>query len=195
MKDLGGRRMKVVGLTGSPRPSGYTNYLVDLALNELAERGFETERIDLCRQRILPCLAHDDCSSFATCKQKDDAPLILEKYYAADAVILGSPVYFHNVTSQMKAFMDRCYFPYVHKKRLRASCIGIVMVAKRSGSEHGLEAFRRFLKPSVNLPEDRIITVTGYVGEPSSKIDNPGLAEEARQMGRRIVEMLGRAQS
>jgi multimeric flavodoxin WrbA len=182
--------MKVVGITGSPRPYGYSNYLVDLALRELAERGFETEKIDLYKYRILPCLAHDNCPSFAACKQTDDANGIIEKYYSADAVILASPVFFHNVPSQMKAFMDRCYFPYVHKKRVKASCLGLIAVARRSGTDQGIGAFRRFLRPSIDIPEERIITITGYVGNPSSTVDNPALAEEAREMGRKLAALL-----
>jgi multimeric flavodoxin WrbA len=57
-------RPTVVAIVGSPRASGNTSYLVDVALDELARRGAAVEKIGLGEHRILPCEGHDDCVDF-----------------------------------------------------------------------------------------------------------------------------------
>jgi len=113
--------MNILAIVGSPRPGGNTSYLVDQALQEVAAHGFETEKIMLARYRVNPCLGHEDCASFSACKQDDDAPWILDRFISADAVILGSPVYYYNMTAQMKAFVDKNYFLYKHDISMHCS--------------------------------------------------------------------------
>jgi multimeric flavodoxin WrbA len=106
--------MKILAIVGSPRPKGNTSYLVDCALEDAADHGIETEKIILSQYKVNPCQGHDNCSSFSSCKQDDDVPWILDKFCNADGIILGSPVYYYNMTAQMKAFIDRNYFLYRH---------------------------------------------------------------------------------
>ena len=120
--------MKIVAIVGSPRPGGNTSYLVDQALQEVAAQGFEIQKIILSRHRVNPCLGHEQCASFSTCRQDDDAPLILNKFSSADGVILGSPAYYNNMTAQMKAFVDRNYFLYTHRISARALCAGLIVI-------------------------------------------------------------------
>lgn len=102
--------MKVVAIVGSPHAQGNTSYLTDVALQELSVKGIDTEKFVLGQYTIGPCLAHEGCSTFTICKVKDDTPGIIEKFNQADGVILASPVYFWDVTAQMKTFIDRNFF-------------------------------------------------------------------------------------
>ena len=99
--------MKIIAIVGSLRPTGNTNYLIDQVLQEADTQGFETDRIILSQYQMNPCLEHANCSSFEICRQDDDAPWILDKFRSAYGIILGSPVYYHNMTGQMKAFVYR----------------------------------------------------------------------------------------
>ena len=182
--------MKVIAIMGSPRLTGNTNYLVDQALGEVATRGFETEKIALVQHRVNPCLGHEDCASFSACKQSDDAPWILEKFSSAEGVILGSPVYYYNVTAQMKAFIDRNYFLYTHERLLRAFCAGLIVISGGGGTEHTVGALRRFLKLSADIPDDRIITLTGHANKLGEVKSNLALVNKARELGRQIAEIL-----
>ena len=103
--------MKVVAIGGSPRLQGHTNYLIDQALNELASRGIETEKIVLNEYKIGPCQAHLNCASFSECQQKDDGSWILEKFRQADGVIIASPVYFEYFGTD-KGFYGQEFFPF-----------------------------------------------------------------------------------
>ncbi len=122
--------MKILAIVGSPRPKGNTSFLVDRALDEAARLGAETEKIVMSQHEVNPCLGHANCDSFESCSQKDDAGWIIDKFYEADGVILASPVYYLNVTAQMKAFLDRNYFPYKKNLRARARSVGIIVVAE-----------------------------------------------------------------
>ena len=179
--------MKVVAIGGSPRLQGNTNYLIDQALGELASRGVETEKIVLNEYKIGPCQAHNNCASFSECQQKDDASWILEKFSQADGVIIASPVYFGSISAQIKAFMDRSFFIYMHNKRPQAKCAGLIAVAGRRGAEETLKELRKF----VRSPDIKVLTIAGYSGrpdaDPKSQVE---LIKQAKDMGQQMAEIL-----
>jgi multimeric flavodoxin WrbA len=82
----------------------------------------------LGERRVAGCLGHDDCAERRVCPLGDDAADILDAVYAADGLILATPVYYENVSAQMKAFMDRNAFRYAHDEWLRAKAVGLVAV-------------------------------------------------------------------
>ena len=182
--------MKIVAIVGSPRPAGNTSYLVDQALQEAATHGCETEKIMLSQYRVNPCLGHEDCSTLSACKQKDDAPGILEKFSCADGVILATPVYYYNMSAQMKAFVDRHYFLYTHDIPLKAVCAGFIVIAGSDGIDQTARALRRFLKLASDIPDSRTLTLTGCATKPGEVRNNPALVEEARNLGRQLAEMI-----
>jgi multimeric flavodoxin WrbA len=61
----------------------------------------------LSELEIKPCVGHDDCSAYKECPQNDDMNLLLNKFLEAEGIILATPVYWYNVTAQMKTFIDR----------------------------------------------------------------------------------------
>ena len=180
--------MKIVAIVGSPRPRGNTNYLVDQALAEAEKLGVETEKVDLTRYTVNPCQGHDNCASQAECLQKDDAPWILEKFRQADGVILGTPVYYYNMTAQMKAFVDRNYFLYKHDIGIEAKVGGLIVVAGGEGMGQTDRAMRRFL--AFYIANDRINTVIGLANRLGEMKNNASAIEEARKLGRDMASQL-----
>jgi len=177
--------MKVVAIVGSPHPDGNTSYLVDEALKELASRGIETEKISLAECAIAPCQGHDKCGTFKVCKIKDDGPAVIQKFNAADAVILASPVYFGDVTAQMKAFIDRNFFTFIHDGRKKAKYAGLIAIGGGGGAEETAATLKRF----AGLPDEAFFIVAGYHGEKAAK-DKPALVKQARDMGKQIAAKL-----
>lgn len=182
--------MKILAIVGSPRPRGNTSYLVDQALQEAAAHGLETEKIILSKYKVNPCQGHDNCSSFSTCKQDDDVPWMLDKFCSAEGILLGSPVYYYNMTAQMKAFVDRNYFLYRHNISPRMVCAGLIVVGGSAGLEHTVRALRRFVKLSADIPDDRIVRLSGCASKPGEVKNNAELVEEARSLGSRMAEIL-----
>ena len=98
--------MRVLGISGSPRRGGNTDFVINTALGILAEEGLETEFVSLANRAVQPCLACGRClqSEKVQCLQEDPAfEGMLEKFSAAQGILIGSPVYFGSATPQMMA--------------------------------------------------------------------------------------------
>jgi multimeric flavodoxin WrbA len=177
--------MKVLAIVGSPHAEGNTSYLADEALKELAAQGIETEKIVLGQCTVAPCMGHEKCGTFEVCKIKDDAPGIIEKYNKADAVILASPVYFFNVSAQMKSFIDRNFFTFTHEGKKKAKYAGLIAIGGGGGADETIATLKRF----VGLPDEKCFIVSGYLGPDKAK-DKPALVKKAKDMGKKMGEGL-----
>jgi len=102
--------MKVVTLLGSPRVNGNTATLAKV-FNETAEKlGADVQTFMLNNLVYKGCQACEICKTkLDRCVIKDDLAPILESVKHADILVLATPVYFADVSSQLKTFVDRCY--------------------------------------------------------------------------------------
>lgn len=99
--------MKILAIVGSPRKNGKITKLAEQILEGARYNSNETKLINLYDFDIKPCLGDWACVKLGTCHIKDDFEKIYNKLVEADVVILGSPVYWANVTGVMKNFFDR----------------------------------------------------------------------------------------
>lgn len=182
--------MKIIAIVGSPRLNGNTSYLVDEALKEASKLGAQTEKLVLSQYDIKPCLGHDDCASFSSCRQKDDTGWMLDRFCEADGVILATPVYYYNVSAQMKAFIDRNYFLYKHNRKSQAGAVGAIVVAETEGIEDTLHTLKQFIDESFLVDEKRKFIIRGYASRTGDVKNNIPLVEEARKLGKQMAEVL-----
>ncbi len=110
--------MNVIAINGSPRKKWNTATLLENALEGASSQGAETEMFHLYDYDFKGCMSCFACKtkdgkSYGQCALKDDLTPVLEKINDADAVILGSPVYFSSVSGEMKSFMERMLFPKI----------------------------------------------------------------------------------
>ena len=111
--------MFVLGLQGSPRKKGNTAHLLGEFLKEAESRGARTHTIEVCRRHIDACKELIVCEKKGYCPIKDDmAAEIYGLLRRADVVVAASPVFFYNVTAQLKALIDRCQTLWARKYRL-----------------------------------------------------------------------------
>jgi multimeric flavodoxin WrbA len=102
--------MKIVAVLGSPRPEGNSSTLAHAFLEAARARGAETQEFLLNRMDFKGCQACMTCKTKTqTCALEDDLSPVLEAVREADILVLASPVYFGDISSQMKAFFDRTY--------------------------------------------------------------------------------------
>ena len=102
--------MKVVAFNGSPRKKGNTQILINKVFEELEAKNIETEIVQVGAKPIKGCRACYKCFENQDNRCTMDNDLVNEciaKMVEADGIILGSPVYFTNVTSEIKALIDR----------------------------------------------------------------------------------------
>ncbi len=182
-------RPKVVAVIGSPRRRGNTATLVEAALEELERRGCECTRIVLAEKRIEFCSGHVYCGERA-CPHDDDMAGILEQVYAADGLILATPIYYENVSGQMKTFMDRNATRYYGEEWLAPKVVGLIAVAGESEAEDTLAAMRRFLALS-NPEELPVVALGGCADKPGEAAQDAELMAKARALGRSMAEQLG----
>ena len=110
--------MKVLAINGSPRKNKNTAILLNKALEGAASQGAETELIHLYDLNYKGCISCFSCKlkngkSYGKCALKDNLTPILEKAANANAIILGSPIYFASVTGAMRSFLERFMFQYL----------------------------------------------------------------------------------
>lgn len=104
---------KVLILEGSPRRNGNSAILSGEFARGAEEAGCSVEKVQIAGKKIAGCLGCNGCyRNGGTCVQKDDMAEIREKMLAADVIVLASPIYFHSMTAQMKAVIDRSYAFY-----------------------------------------------------------------------------------
>lgn len=113
--------MKAVFINGSPRKGWNTHKLLESAMRGAAENGYETELIHLgdidykgCRG-CLVCKLKDSPAN-GLCVMRDDLRPVLERVMDADVLVIGSPVYFGDLTSDTLAFLERLRFPVLNYK-------------------------------------------------------------------------------
>jgi len=101
--------LKVLGIVGSRRKGGNTDLLVRKVLEGASAHKIETECIYLNDYEIADCTGCEGCKNTFSCILNDDMQIIYRLLESADALVLGSPTYFYNVTGITKNFFDRLY--------------------------------------------------------------------------------------
>ena len=140
--------MKVVAFNGSARKDGNTAILIRHVFQELETEGIETEFIQLSGSKIHGCIACMKCfeNKDQRCSVKDDIINdCIEKMLDADGIILGSPTYFANVSTEMKALIDRAGMVSRANGDMLARKVGAAVVAvRRAGAIHVFNSINHF---------------------------------------------------
>lgn len=110
--------MKVIAVNGSPRKNWNTAALLEKALDGAKSVGADTEIIHLYDLNFKGCTSCFACKRKGSrhighCAMKDDLTSVLEKISECDVLLLGSPIYFANITGEMQSFLERLLFSSV----------------------------------------------------------------------------------
>lgn len=172
--------MNIIYLSGSPRKRSNTDYLLNHMLNQTGG-----EFIKLTDYTIEPCRSCWECLKNGSCAINDDMKkTIMPKIIAADALVVGSPVYFNNVTAQLKSFIDRTWSI---RRKLRNKIGATVVVGRRYGAEGAIMAINAFF-----LKHAMIIASRGVSGMAFQAEEIKGDAESieaAGKLGNRLLEL------
>ena len=136
--------MKVLALNGSPRKNGNTATLLEKVLSPLIEAGWETEIVQIGGQKIQGCRGCLKCAEKKNRRCVFDNDIlngVLEKMLAADAMILGTPCYFTDMSAEMKALVDRAGFvAFVNGGLFQGKIGAAVVAAGRGGATHAFDS-------------------------------------------------------
>jgi multimeric flavodoxin WrbA len=177
--------MKAIAICGSPRKNGNTEIMLKEALKGAQKEGAKTELIQLAEKNIKYCLGHDDCGY--PCKIKDDMDGIYKKLIEADIIIIGSPVYYCNVSGLLKNFMDRCTCLTKGLKlenKIGAAVTVSGFFAGNAETEYHIWDFLNW--QGVTLPGR--CTVEGYAEKKEGILKRKDNLKSARELGERLVD-------
>ncbi len=186
------KRPKIVAFNGSPRKDGNTSILIRRILDELENEGIETELVQVGGQMIRGCT---DCRR---CFENRDRRCVFDddivndcigKMVDADGIILASPVYFLDVTAEMKALIDRAGVvarandgPFRRKAAIAAAAV------RRSGANHTVDTMLHFMLYSgMTVTGAPVIGIGRDIGD--VRKDEEGMAR-AKEAGKNMAWLL-----
>jgi len=112
-------KLKVLGISSSPRAKGNTDLLAREALAGAESAGAEVSFFGLRSLNISPCTECDSCRETGSCRIEDDFQKVLSQMLEADRLIFATPVFFMSVTAQAKMLIDRCQCLWARKYVLK----------------------------------------------------------------------------
>jgi multimeric flavodoxin WrbA len=140
--------MKVMAFNGSARKDGNTAILIRTVFSELEKEGIETELFQLAGKKIQGCIACFKCfqNKDRHCSVKKDVlNECIDKMLEADGIILGSPTYFADVSSELKALIDRSGLVAKANADMFRRKVGAAVVAvRRGGAIHAFDSINHF---------------------------------------------------
>jgi multimeric flavodoxin WrbA len=186
--------MKVVAFNGSARKDGNTAILINQALEELEKQGIETEMIQLSGQRIRGCTACYKCfdNKDKKCAVTEDAMNeYIARMFDADGIILASPTYFADVSSELKALIDRAGLVARANDNMFRRKVGAAIVAvRRAGAIHAFDTINHFfLIGEMIIPGSSYWNVGLGLKKGDAENDEEGL-QTMQQLGRNMAWLL-----
>lgn len=183
---------KVLAINGSPRKDGNTAILIRHILKELEQEGIGTETIQIGGKNVHGCTACMKCFENRDGKctiDNDMVNTIIEKMRKADGIILGSPVYFLDVTAEMKALIDRVGFvSYANDFPLKNKIGNVAVAVRRAGASRTADSMLHFLLANdMIVPGLPVMGMGREIGDVER--DEEGL-DSAKHLGQTMARLL-----
>jgi multimeric flavodoxin WrbA len=181
--------MKVIGISGSPRPNGNTEILLQKSLEPCVEKNWRVIEFYLSKQKVLPCDGCDKYIDSSECIIDDDMKILYKEFRNFDALIVASPTYYRNVSAQLKAVIDRTY-ALTKSQSLKGKLGGAITVGR---GESGGQSFTLSIIHNFFLSSG-MICIPGEVNGVSATADKAGniltqskRLQQARMLGENIL--------
>ena len=172
--------MKILYVSGSPRKKSNTDYLLKLMLSITGG-----QFVKLINYKIEPCKSCWACQKLGKCTIADDmSNVLIPMLFDTDAVVLGSPVYFNNVSAQLKAFIDRTW---CIRGKLKNKIGGAVVVGRKYGAESAITAINAFFLKHEMIPSNRGVCGDAFNSE--DILQDLNSLEAAKSLAKRIIEL------
>jgi multimeric flavodoxin WrbA len=188
--------MKAIAINGSPRSGGNTEILLKKVLEPLEAAGWTTEYRRIGGKAVRGCMACFKCiekQNRRCINDNDDMNDYLEQMFAADAIILGSPTYFSDVTPELKALIDRAGFVSLANGGMLKGKIGAAVVAvRRGGGTHVFDTINHMFLISSMIVPGSLYWNLGVGQEKGEVLDDEEALRNMDHLGH-IVDWLGNA--
>ncbi len=187
-------KLKVIAFNGSARKNGNTVILINAVFRELTKAGIDTELIQLAGKNIAGCNVCGKCKKNKNlrCSQdKDDLNLYINKMVEADGIILASPVYFANLTPQIKCLIDRAgMVTRANDNALARKAGASIAVARRGGADHVFNSLNHFFFISEMIVPGSNYWNYGFGKKSGDVLDDKEGIEIMRVLGKNMAWLL-----
>lgn len=178
---------KIVVFNGSPRKDGNTTTLLDMIARGAREHNAEVEYKILFKMKFMACQGCFNCRINTDCAINDEITAVMEKVKEADAIVIGSPVYFMQVTGPVKNLYDRLFPLLGEDGGPRYGQKNIVTVYTQEFDDpHMFDSYFDYVAgtfPSYGFVNERRLVCTG-ANNPASADDNAEIKRQAYELGR-----------
>ncbi len=140
--------MKVLAINGSPKNNGNTATALNVMKEVFEAKNIEFEMVTIGAENIHGCIGCGRCATSGTgrCQPFDDiVNTVLDKMEEADALIIGSPVYFAGINGSMKSFLDRLFYAGNQKGLFKYKIGTAVAAVRRTGGSETFFDLMKFL--------------------------------------------------
>ncbi len=194
--------MLVLGFQGSPRKKGNTSFLLTNFMQAVEKLGAQTRIIDVAQKNIIPCREYVVCEKKGYCPIDDDVkseiyPLIRQ----AEVVVLASPIFFFNMTAQLKAVVDRCQLFWARKyklklndpaKKTKRGYLLSVGASKGKSLFEGLQLTAKYFFDAIDARFEGSLTYRHIEG-PKDMANHPSVQADVAKAAAALIEpLLGR---
>ncbi len=194
--------MLVLGLQGSPRKKGNTNYLMSAFMDAAQKNGAQTLTIDVTQKNVIPCKEYTVCEKKGFCPINDDVrDVIYPLLRQADVVVISTPIFFYNMSAQLKAVVDRCQTFWARKYKLKLKDPagdmrrGFMLSAAATKGKNlfeGLHLTTQYFFDAIDAKYEGSLTYRGIEG-PGDMAAHPTVLEEVDEaVSNLLAPFLGR---
>ncbi len=181
---------RILGVVGSPRRGGNTDLLVACVLDGARAAGASTETVYLGSLTVKECDGCYACWQGCECSKRDDMNELYRAINAADAFVLGTPVYWYGPTALMKGFVDR--FVYYNCDRNRGCVSGkraVVVVPYEEDDPATAAPVVDFFARSLRYLEMELAgtVVVGGMARKGQVLEREGALQAATELGRKLA--------
>jgi multimeric flavodoxin WrbA len=156
--EMKGDIVKIVLISGSPRPNGNTAQLMQECSKEIEALGVEAEIVSFAGMKIEACIACGRCSKEGKCGLNDGLNEVIDKIRAAEGLIVGTPVYYGTARGDVMCALQRIGYVSMNTGRFLAGKVGgPIAVARRGGQTLTLQEMLMFF-----LINDMIVPGSNY---------------------------------
>ena len=188
------RKMKALAINGSSRKDGNTADMLNVVLAELGKEGYETEHVQLAGSTVNACKACFGCAGRGNCVFGNDIfQELYDKMVKADAIILGSSTYSADVSSTLKAVIERAsVVSDTNPGMFRHKVGGAVAVARRAGAMNAIDTINHFfLNKEMSVAGSTYWNIA-YGRLPGEAMKNEEAVANMKNLGQNIAWLLGR---
>ena len=186
----------IVCIMGSPRVNGNSAVLVNSFCSSAEKLGAKIRKYQLSELRYAGCKNLFSCKTVSDrCGQTDDLTEVLQAITEADVVVLSSPVYFTDLTGQLKMCLDRWFSFFVpdyantsKKSRLKSGKVMVLIQTQGEGVDRYTDILDKYNHSFrwLGFSESHFIQACG-VREVGDINNYPEIISQASELGRKLA--------